>query len=219
MAMAGDLNIWRQQNIWPQLPTASLNHPNLTAADFGVALRNVDLNNPNVFDQAYDLGSKVRAIYNRIQSKEMRTVLAGVSYRDSNGNTITKFAQNDEDFGDSFIHSLFAERIQKYTTEAGRKSVKGDNILGQGVPGTHAEVIAASKVLRRLEMMNPGLKITAENADEYLSRMMIYNVGLKAAGSSPGMSMARCSNCQFITADIPSLSDLHREAIYRLGLR
>jgi hypothetical protein len=64
-------------------------------------------------------------------------------------------------------------------------------------------------------MMNPDLKVTSENADEYLSKMMVYNIGLKGAGSSPGKSMARCVNCQVVTADIRSLSDVHPESLQR----
>jgi YwqJ-like deaminase len=72
-------------------------------------------------------------------------------------------------------------------------------------PGIHAEVFAASKVLRRIETMNPGLKITKENAEQYLSKMMIYNVNLK---SNPGKNIIRCSNCQVVTRDILSISDV-----------
>jgi RHS repeat-associated protein len=220
MAMAGNLNTWRQQNIWPELPTSSLTHPTITANDLGVSLRELDLNNGQTWEQAYTLGLKTKAVYNRIQSKNMRTVLAGVSYADVENNiNITKFAQNDENYLDSFIHSVFQNRVKNYENLAPNLGITNRNLLGQGIPGTHAEVIAASKVLRRIEMMNPGLKITSKNADKYLSKMMVYNVGLKESGSFPGMSMARCTNCQVITADIRSLSDVHPVALQQFGLK
>jgi YwqJ-like deaminase len=216
MAMSGNLNIWRQQNIWPELPTSSLKYPNITAKDLGVSLRELDLNNGQVYEQAYALGLKTKAVYDRIKSKNMRSVLAGVSYVDTASNiNITKFAQNDEKYLNSFIHDVFQDRVSNYQSLAPKSGISERNLLGQGIHGTHAEVIAASKILRRIEMMNPGLKITSENVDEYLSKMMVYNIGLKGAGSSPGKSMARCANCQVVTADIRSLSDVHPESLQR----
>jgi RHS repeat-associated protein len=90
---------------------------------------------------------------------------------------ITRTAFNDGEYLKSYIHPLFKNRINVFKNDGLAKGLKEENLLlGMGIPGTHAEVIAASRVLRRIEKLNPGLKITEENAQEYLSKMMSQNM-------------------------------------------
>jgi RHS repeat-associated protein len=187
------------------LSNGAKHNPNgVSPRDFGFKPKEVNeaelLANP----QTYSLRGVVEQEYINLPTQHAKgPVLSGVSY--ANGEVeIIKTAFNDKNLGDSFIHDLFINRLSSYRREGILKQLK-DNLLGQGTPGTHAEVIAASQVLREIEQVNPGLKITEENAEQYLSKMMIYNVKLT---KNPGKSVIRCENCQVLTRDILSISDI-----------
>ena len=176
------------------------------AQKYGAEARTLNLKDLKAKTQASNLRSTMQIVYDKVlKGNEFGKgpVLAGVSYID-NGVNITRTAYNAKSVEESFLHPLFDGRLKSYEKQGLRNGLTRQ-LLGQGDPGTHAEVIAASKILRRIEKMNPGLKITEENAQQYLSKMMIYNTHLTR---NPGGSLIRCDNCQVLTKGILSLSDL-----------
>jgi hypothetical protein len=200
------------------LPTrldSGINNPKgLTSEDFGFTPRTLDITDDNAMAQAYNLSGDVKRAYGEL-TRVVRPdkpldrrgpVFSGVSYVDGDISiTRTAFNANPKSKSVPYVHPLFKARLNTYTNKGVSKNLEEELLLGMGKPGSHAEVFAASKVLRRIEVMNPGLKITEDNAEQYLSKMMIYNVRLK---SSPGENILRCSNCQVLTRGILSLSDL-----------
>lgn len=108
------------------------------------------------------------------------------------------------------LHPIFQDRLVKYIDDAVNTGLTSRQLLGKEFPGIHAEVKAASQVLLALEE-ELGRKAGVEDLDD----LLIFNI--RMAGSQKGQSIIRCPNCQVLTRDILSLSDLAEEFLQKLS--
>ncbi len=198
-------------------------HPNdnltFTPEDFGFKPGQVDPSDLKLIEDANKLAEGVfrhfQDTFSSLSKSERGPVLAGVLHRETG---IMKFDINQVlPFKDVVpdLHKVFQDRLTQYLQEAQTKGLKnifgGKNILlGKELPGIHAEVKAASQVLHALE---ETLKRPATVED--LNKLLIFNIKINPKGF--GESIIRCPNCQVLTRDILSISDLPPEFIRKLS--
>jgi hypothetical protein len=185
----------------------------LRPTNFGFKPRTVDINDPKLLEDADKLVGEVYKYFDStmstISKRKRGPVLAGVMHRakgiiDFDINQIKPFKETVP-----ALHPLMQERLNKYLEEA-RVTQLGAEALGKELPGIHAEVKAASKVLYTLEEVL-GRPAAAADLDD----LLIFNI--RIVGPKEGQSIIRCPNCQVLTRDILSISDIPDDLLKKLS--
>jgi hypothetical protein len=144
-----------------------------------------------------------------LSNKQRGPVLAGVMHRASK---IIDFDINNVRPGEEVIpelHPLMQDRLNNYLEQARTRGL-GEEALGKDLPGIHAEVKAASRVLNALEA-ELGRPATGDDLDD----LLIFNI--RTIGGKKGQTIIRCPNSQVLTKYILSISDLPEEFIRSLS--
>ncbi|RUT06510.1 hypothetical protein DSM106972_027670 [Dulcicalothrix desertica PCC 7102] len=200
------------------LEKISLPHPNddvgLRPTDFGFNPRQVDINEPLLLQDADKLVKLVYEYFDStiasLSNNQRGSVLAGVMHRTQ---SIIRFDINQvKPYKEIFplLHPIFLNRLNRYIDDAADSGLISVQLLGKELPGIHAEVKAASQVLFTLEE-----QLSRKAAIEDLDDLLIFNI--RMAGSQKGESIIRCPNCQVLTRDILSISDLADEFLQKLS--